>query len=54
MKLHDKKVLLVTGSTHGIGKAIILELAKLDFSVVINGAANKSLTESYYAQLKEI
>ncbi|MBY9015644.1 MAG: 3-ketoacyl-ACP reductase [Candidatus Lokiarchaeota archaeon] len=54
MKLHDKKVLLVTGSTHGIGKAIILELAKLDFSVVINGAASKSLAENYYAELREI
>ncbi|MBY9020589.1 MAG: 3-ketoacyl-ACP reductase [Candidatus Lokiarchaeota archaeon] len=54
MKLHDKKVLLVTGSTHGIGKAITLELAKLDFSVVINGAANKTLTEDYYAELREI
>ena len=54
MKRHDKKVLLVTGSTHGIGKAIILELAKLDFSVIINGAANKTLAENYYAELREI
>ncbi len=54
MKLHDKKVLLVTGSTHGIGKAIILELANLNFSVVINGAATKSLAENYYAELRKI
>jgi short-subunit dehydrogenase len=36
MKYHEKKVLLVTGSTHGIGEEFILELAKLDFSVVMN------------------
>jgi 3-oxoacyl-[acyl-carrier protein] reductase len=54
MELHHKKVLLVTGSTHGIGKAIVLELAKLDYSVVINGAATKVLSEEYYSELKNI
>jgi len=54
MELHNKKVLLVTGSTHGIGKAIVLELAKLDYSVVINGAATKILSEEYYSELKTI
>jgi 3-oxoacyl-[acyl-carrier protein] reductase len=54
MELHHKKVLLVTGSTHGIGKAIVLELAKLDYSVVINGAATKILSEEYYSELKNI
>jgi len=54
MELHNKKVLLVTGSTHGIGKAIVLELAKLDYSVIINGAATKILSEEYYSELKTI
>lgn len=54
MEQHDKKVLLVTGSTHGIGKAIVLELAKLDYSVVINGAATNSLSEEYTSELNNI
>jgi NAD(P)-dependent dehydrogenase (short-subunit alcohol dehydrogenase family) len=54
MELHDKKVLLVTGSTHGIGKAIVLELAKLDYSIVINGAATEILPEEYNSELKTI
>jgi NAD(P)-dependent dehydrogenase (short-subunit alcohol dehydrogenase family) len=54
MELHNKKVLLVTGSTHGIGKAIVLELAKLDYSVVINGAATEFLSEKYNSELKNI
>ncbi|MHA2287832.1 MAG: 3-ketoacyl-ACP reductase [Promethearchaeota archaeon] len=54
MELHNKKVLLVTGSTHGIGKAIVSELAKLDYSVVINGATTKNLDEEYYSELKGI
>ena len=54
MELHDKKVLLVTGSTHGIGKAIVLELAKLDYSVVINGAATNHLSNEYKSDLRNI
>jgi NAD(P)-dependent dehydrogenase (short-subunit alcohol dehydrogenase family) len=54
MELHNKKVLLVTGSTHGIGKAIVLELAKLDYSVVINGARTEKLEEEYYSELNAI
>jgi len=54
MELHNKKVLLVTGSTHGIGKAIALELAKLDYSVVINGATTKKLDEEYFSELRGI
>jgi 3-oxoacyl-[acyl-carrier protein] reductase len=54
MERHQKKVALVTGSTHGIGKAIILELVKLDFSVVINGASTKKLPNEYITSLESI
>lgn len=52
--MNTNKVALVTGSTHGIGKAIILELAKIGFSVVINGASTENLPEDYIELLKEI
>ena len=48
------KVALITGSTHGIGKAIALELAKIGFSVIINGASTKELSEEYKNILKKI
>ncbi len=48
------KVALITGSTQGIGKAIALELAKIGFSVVINGASTKELSEEYKNILKKI
>jgi 3-oxoacyl-[acyl-carrier protein] reductase len=54
MERHQNKVALVTGSTHGIGKAIILELAKIDFSVVINGASTNKLANEYIASLESI
>ncbi|MFX0009802.1 MAG: 3-ketoacyl-ACP reductase [Candidatus Hermodarchaeota archaeon] len=54
MTLHQKKVALVTGSTHGIGRAIIRELTKLDFSVVINGAKTEKLSEDYHSELNDI
>ncbi len=54
MKNQYKKVALVTGSTHGIGKAIILELAKINCSVVINGANTKILPNDYLSELENI
>lgn len=48
------KVALVTGSTHGIGESILLELAKNGFSVVINEESAESLTDEYINNLKEI
>ncbi|TFG21472.1 MAG: 3-ketoacyl-ACP reductase [Promethearchaeota archaeon] len=54
MERHQHKVVLVTGSTHGIGKAIILELAKLNFSVVINGASTNHLSNEYQMALESI
>lgn len=50
----NKKVALVTGSTHGIGESIILELAKIGFSVVINGASTEKLPDDYKNKLKDI
>jgi NAD(P)-dependent dehydrogenase (short-subunit alcohol dehydrogenase family) len=51
---NEHKVACVTGSTHGIGKAIVLELAKIGFNVVINGATTKNLSENYSIALKDI
>lgn len=45
----DKKVVLVTGSSRGIGRACIIEFAKLGFNVVINYVQSKQLAE----ELKE-
>lgn len=45
----EKKVALVTGSSRGIGKGIILEFAKLGYDVVIN--YNHSFNDAY--NLKE-
>jgi len=52
--MNSNKVAIVTGSTHGIGKAIALELAKIGFKLIINGASTPELPESYHDQLKEI
>jgi NAD(P)-dependent dehydrogenase (short-subunit alcohol dehydrogenase family) len=53
-KSSDDKVALITGSTHGIGEVIALELAKNDFKIVINGASTKGLSEKYISNLKAI
>jgi len=54
MDKDNKKVALVTGSTHGIGEGIILELAKIGFSVVVNGASTKELSDDYKSKLRNI
>jgi len=54
MKDHYKKVALVTGSTHGIGRVIVIELAKIDCSVVINGANTNNLPNDYISELGTI
>ena len=45
----NKKVALVTGSSRGIGRACIIEFAKLGFNVVINSVKSEQLSE----ELKE-
>ncbi|MBD3256606.1 MAG: 3-ketoacyl-ACP reductase [Candidatus Lokiarchaeota archaeon] len=50
----NNKIALVTGSSHGIGKAIVIALAKLGFSVVINGASTVQLDKEYRKELKDI
>jgi len=52
--MHKEKVALVTGSTGGIGKAIILELARNNYSVVINEEAAETLSKDYLSDLKGI
>ena len=48
------RVALITGSTHGIGKAIALALARNEFCVVINGASTNNLSKEYSDNLDEI
>lgn len=47
----NKKTVLVTGSSGGIGKAIAIKFAKEGYNVVINGAKNK---EKLYQTKSEI
>jgi len=54
MKILEGKVALITGSTHGIGKAIALKLAQNHFALAINGATTKILPDSYIDSLKDI
>lgn len=44
MKLHDKTV-LVTGSTDGLGKKLILELAKQGANVIVHGKDLNKITQ---------
>lgn len=50
----SKKVALITGSTRGIGMAITIELAKIGYCVVINGASTSSLPKNYINSLRDI
>jgi NAD(P)-dependent dehydrogenase (short-subunit alcohol dehydrogenase family) len=54
MKMEENKVSLITGSTHGIGKAISLELAKIGFKIAINGASTENLPKDYIEKLSKI
>lgn len=54
MNLAEERVACVTGSSHGIGECIVLELAKIGFSVVINEEVAEKLTDGYIKNLAEI
>ncbi len=54
MKDIVNKIALITGSTHGIGKAIALKLAENGYSLVVNGASTRELTNEYLMDLKTI
>ena len=47
----NKSVALITGSTRGIGKAIALELAKNNYTVVVTGT-NQQLIDEVVSQIK--
>lgn len=48
------KVVLVTGSTRGIGKEIAFAFAKAGANVIINGSENIEMLKSTYEEIKEI
>ncbi len=47
------KFALITGGSRGIGKAICIEIAKLDYHVLINYRNNTEEAENTLAQIKE-
>lgn len=49
----EKKTILITGSTRGIGYALAVEFLKLGHNVLINGRSEKSLQEAV-SKLKNI
>ncbi|MFO8018151.1 MAG: 3-ketoacyl-ACP reductase [Promethearchaeia archaeon] len=53
MNKNNHRVALITGSSHGIGKAILLKLAKLGYCVIANGASTEHLPKSYIEELNE-
>lgn len=50
----ENKVVLVTGGTRGIGKAICLKFAELGYDVVINGASSKAQGEELASKIKNM
>jgi 3-oxoacyl-[acyl-carrier protein] reductase len=49
----DKKVILVTGSSRGIGRGIAIKLAEKGFDVAVNYAGNKEAAEETLKQCRE-
>jgi len=48
----NKKTVLVTGSSRGIGKAIAVKFAKKGYNVVINGAGNEQALQTAKAEIE--
>ena len=49
----DKKTVIVTGGSRGIGKQIVIEFAKLGYNIVINYKNNKEQAENLKKQIEE-
>ncbi|MHA1793294.1 MAG: 3-ketoacyl-ACP reductase [Promethearchaeota archaeon] len=50
----ERKVVLVTGSTRGIGRAIACSLLKDGYHVIINGVSKPEIPESMLSEIKSI
>ena len=49
----DRRAAVVTGGSRGIGRAICLQLAQLDYGVVVNYATRPDAAEEVVAQIQE-
>jgi 3-oxoacyl-[acyl-carrier protein] reductase len=49
-----QKVVLVTGSSRGIGKGIAIEMARQGYAVVVHGSTEGALLRSTYNEVKRI
>lgn len=49
--MSEKKAALVTGASRGIGRAIALELGRLDFAVVVNYATRPDAAQEVVAEI---
>lgn len=53
MKTLDQKVILITGSSRGIGAAIAVKMADAGAKVIVNYAGSKEAAEEVVSQIKE-
>lgn len=51
--INNRKTVLVTGSSRGIGKAIALKFAKENYNVIINGVKNKKCLYKTKAEIEQ-
>ncbi len=54
MKQEPRKVALVTGASRGIGRAIAIELARVNYDVMINYASNQAAAEEACAAVRSV
>lgn len=50
----NRRVALVTGSSRGIGRAIVIELARIGYDLMINYLSNEAAAEQVCAEVNEI